>query len=126
MTIRAATWNQCNDQMHLTLGEIVVARVMDNGGRNNRPRWIFHNTPSFACWTDARTVDAAKAAAEAALSDWLVRTGLVGPVCARRKLRDSIVRVEHSLHLNRSCSSALLEDMRLILNAAKPLAEPGA
>lgn len=75
MTIKI-TWRTRGDLEVLYLGEIPVGRVAPDGGRNNRPRWLFNLDGAASIWRDAKTIVEARVCVLLALDQWLNRAGL--------------------------------------------------
>ena len=77
MTLPAsADWKQRYGMEVLCLGEIEVARVAYDGGRNGRPRWLNNLRLHTAFWRDAATVEQARAAVMHDVEEWLRKAGL--------------------------------------------------
>lgn len=72
----ATSWKTSNRLEVLCLGDIEVGRVCPDGGRRNRPRWIFNLAHPASFWRDAPTLDQARAELVGALDGWLQRAGL--------------------------------------------------
>lgn len=62
----------------LYLGEIVVGRVLTDGGKRNRPRWMFDLQTPCRNWVSANTVEEAELTLLGVVREWLARAGLQG------------------------------------------------
>lgn len=70
------TWRNVYGLHVLAMGEIDIGRVARNGGKEDKPRWLF-NLAGITCqWQTAKTIDAASASLRIELRKWLVRAGL--------------------------------------------------
>lgn len=75
MTV-SLVWREVRGMEVLHLGEIEVGRVCRDGGKKNRPRWLFVLDINRAFWRDEKTIEQAKFAVEARIMGWLARAGL--------------------------------------------------
>jgi len=70
------SWRREGDIDVLYLGEIAVGRVIDRGGRKDRPRWLFNLAGAVAFWHDETTEERARLALMLALHAWIRKAGL--------------------------------------------------